>query len=146
MRAFTSVDAIADAVRPGPSAPTRNPIFSASTASASVTASGVRGHRDETEVAGTQFVETTGPLVELGERHQQGMTHRDANATPVQRVGAALTEQDGVDAEAGGVAEDRADVLVIVDAFEDRHGARGLDDVRHREHLGGVARRRGRRG
>jgi len=57
------------------------------------------------------------------------MAHGDAHAAPVQRVGAAGPDEHRVDAQRRGVAEEGAEVLVIVDALEDQHPARGGEQV-----------------
>src|ERR1700761_3283166 len=68
------------------------------------------------------------------------MTHRDTYRAPVQRIGAATAEYDGVDVEPGRVAEDRTQVLVIIDSLEHRHGPRAVDHVGDTA-FGGPARR-----
>ena len=54
-----------------------------------------------------------------GERDAQHVPERHPGRPPVERVGGRGVEEDGVGAEGGGVAEDGADVLVVVDALED---------------------------
>src|ERR1700761_9778563 len=68
------------------------------------------------------------------------MTHRDTYRAPVQRIGAAAAEYDGVDVEPGRVAEDRTQVFVIVDSLEHRHGPGAVDHVGDTA-FGGAARR-----
>src|SRR5690606_16517679 len=70
-----------------------------------------------------------GPAVQAGEGHAEHVAHGDPDAAPVQRVGAAGAEQDAVDAEGGGVAEDGAEVLVVADAFQHCEAARVGDQV-----------------
>ena len=52
------------------------------------------------------------------------LTHRDADRAPVERIAACRVEKHAVDTERGCAPEDRAEVLVVVDAFEDREARR----------------------
>ena len=63
------------------------------------------------------------------ERHPEHVAHRHPHAAPVERVGAARREQDRVDPQRGGVAEERAEVLVVVHGLEHGHPARPGEQV-----------------
>ena len=52
----------------------------------------------------------------IGERNFQRRADRDADRLAVERVAAGFVEQHGVGAEGGGVAEDRAHIVVVGDA------------------------------
>ena len=57
------------------------------------------------------------------------MAHRYADAAPVERVGGGGTEQHAINAHAGGVAEDGADVLVVPYSLKNYQGAGICHDV-----------------
>jgi hypothetical protein len=75
------------------------------------------------------------PLVQIGDglapgpqprpRHLEDRSHADADAAPVQRVGAAGGDEDGVGAEGRRRAEDRAQIGVVDDVLDhdDQPGA-----------------------
>src|SRR5690606_10677796 len=90
---------------------------------------GARGEGQDPEVVVFEQFEVFGPAVQAGEGHAEHVAHGDPDAAPVQRVGAAGAEQDAVDAEGGGVAEDGAEVLVVADAFQHCEAARVGDQV-----------------
>ena len=80
---------------------------------------GPRRQRGNAKPVVLQQLQPARPGVQGGERDAQHMPHRDADAAPVQRVRATRAEQDTVHTERGGVAEQRAEVLVVAHAFED---------------------------
>ena len=60
---------------------------------------------------------STGRAPQRRERHPQHVPHRHPHRAPVQRIARRRIEHDTVDAEGGAVAEQRADVLVVVHAL-----------------------------
>ena len=54
-------------------------------------------------------------------------SHTDAKASSGKRIAAALREQDRVDSQGRGVAEDRADIRRIADILEHRETQGGLN-------------------
>src|SRR5690606_33262001 len=66
-----------------------------------------------------------GPAVHPGPGHPQDVAGGHPDAAPVERVGGRRVDQHGVDAEGGRVAEQGAEVLVVVEALgqDDEPGA-----------------------
>ncbi len=60
------------------------------------------------------------------ERDQQGATHRDADGFAVEGIAAGGVQQDQIDAEGGGVAEQAAHVVVVGDAEQRQDQGAGL--------------------
>src|SRR5690625_1526253 len=85
---------------------------------------GVRrgGQRDGAEPALAEIAEGTlprgGRFRQVGERQPQHMTHRDPHDPAVQGIAGGRTEEHTVLPERSAVAEDRAQVLRVVDPLE----------------------------
>ncbi len=94
---------------------------------------GRRRERRNREPRATKSGEYRGQVVGARPRDGEHMTDRHPNAAPVERVCARRVEHEAVDAECRRVAEQRADVLVVVQRFADG------DDRRVRHH--GIERR-----
>lgn len=78
-----------------------------------------------------------GGAVEMGEWEAKHVAHGDADDAAIKGVGTACAEKDGVDTHACCVAEECANVFVIADALEDRHGPGTFDSLFNRK--GGCA-------
>jgi hypothetical protein len=89
----------------------------------------VGGEREDREAAVLELGEAVEPFGHPGVGDREHGAHRYLDRAPVQRVGAAGREQYGVHAERRGAAEDRADVAVVDEVFEDHDPVRVLDHV-----------------
>ena len=63
-------------------------------------------------------------------RNLEHRAHADPDAAAVERIPAARRDQDGVDVQGSGGAEDGTDVGVVHDVFQHRHPARVRQAVR----------------
>ncbi len=120
MRTRASAAAVAAGVRPGPSAPssTAHRSGGATDAKGVASALGVKASRVKPLSRNVARAAGQDPGTH-GERHVQYVAHRDPDTPPVERVGALLIEEDGIQAEGGGVPEQRAEVLEVVERLED---------------------------
>ena len=91
-----------------------------------------RREAERREAAVAQLAEGIRPWLRPRERDAQHVPERHPGRAPVERVGGRGVEEDGIGAEGGGVAEDRPDVLVVVDALEDDDRPRAPGDLAHR--------------
>ena len=77
---------------------------------------GRRREREQGEAATSHLVEGAHP----GPGHRERVADRDAHAAAVERIGALRVEQHGVDPERRRVAEQDAEVLVVVEPLDHR--------------------------
>ena len=136
MRTRRSLARIARSVRPGPSAPTRIATLLVGDRCHRVGQRARRRigrHRQQPKAVVPQQLKIAWPGWRPRIRHQQGVPHRHPDGAPVQRVGAAAAEHHRVHAEAGRIAEDRAEILVVVDTLEHGDGAGPVEHLRHRQ-------------
>ena len=63
-------------------------------------------------------LEAVWPGVQSGERDVQDVTHRDADRSPVEGVGARRIPQHARNSERCGIAEEGTDVLVVIESLE----------------------------
>ncbi|MDR6171701.1 hypothetical protein QE359_002730 [Curtobacterium sp. SORGH_AS776] len=99
-----------------------------------------QGHRGEVEALRPEFLAGGRPVADAGPRHLQHRAHADADAAPVERVGAAGADQDGVGPEAGDAPEHGADVGVVDDVLEHHHDLGVAHHVRDARQLRAVHR------
>src|SRR5207244_3374403 len=81
-----------------------------------------RRQREERVAVAAKPFEIARPIVEASERQHHGGSRRHADGLAVQGIGGAGREERGAGAEGQRVAEDRADVARIAEAFEQDHG------------------------
>jgi hypothetical protein len=82
-----------------------------------------------------------------GERLGEAVAHGGPDRPALEGVGAATVEEDEVDGEGAGAAEDGAEVLRVGEALDQQHGpARGGEQVGERAGAEDRADRAGRKG
>ena len=119
--------------RPWPSPPrTRATLSRPRTASSSSTASGARVSATVVNPADDERRQRRLPGLEPRPGQREDRAHGDLDRAAVQRVGAARRQQDGVEAEGGARAEDRADVGVVDDVLQHQHRPGAGEDRVHR--------------
>ena len=83
----------------------------------------VWNYPDHDEPVVAQVVQRVRPGIDLRPGKVKYRSHRHPNATSIERIGAARCDQEAVEAQSGGAADDRPDIGVIDDVLEDEQAA-----------------------
>ena len=76
------------------------------------------------------------PPCEAGDAQRQGVTHRDPHRAARQWIGTGGVEEYAVGSQGSCAAQDGAEVLGVVDAFEDHQPSRSDDDIGREDRVG----------
>ena len=99
----------------------------------------IGGHREE--LPAVQRLQLVGEVLRAGVGERERRAHGDAQRSPGQRVGARVVEDQPVEAERSGVADDRADVGRVVDRLEHDQPGRARCEGGHTRACGALEQR-----
>ena len=94
---------------------------------------GCRRQSQHLEAGGPKLAESRRPVGSPGERQPKGMSHRHPDAPAVERVGRGRVEDNPAGTEGGRIAEQGAQVLMVVHAFDHEEAVSGRGHVRELE-------------